>query len=242
MVKLLLNTQPMNWDELRKSVKNCQFDDCPRYKDKFKILFNREESSLSKIKFVVVSQEPGYSLKREHDFKKSSNVEDFLISECLKEPDNKRTPINRVKNIIKKEKFNPTTDEIYWTHALKCVPKESDEDIHKEWKGCASSNCIKHFINELTIIPSKKLIIIPLGNYALTMCRHILEKNHPLENVSGILEYIRTFNINKKFPFKDKEILLFPFVHPSKRDMVLKNREQIKTKEKGFIDKIKEFL
>ena len=81
-----------------------------------------------------------------------------------------------------------------------------------------------------------------MGNYALTMCRHILEKNHPLENVGGILDYIRTFNIEKKHSFKDKEISFFPFVHPSKRDMVLKNRDQIKNKEKKFIEKIGEFL
>lgn len=231
----------MNWNELRKSVKNCQFENCPRYKDKFKILFDREESSLSKIKFVVVSQEPGYSLKkRKKPFKNSIEVEECLISECLKEQTNKRTPINRIKEIFNREKFNPTNDDIYWTHALKCIPKESDEDIHKAWKVCASSNCIKHFINELKLIPSKKLIIIPLGNYALTLCRHILEKNYLLNKVSGILEYIRDFDVENDN--KDKEVLLFPFVHPSKRDMVLKNREHIKNKEKKFIDKISEFL
>ena len=235
-----MSTQPTNWDELRKSVKKCQFDDCPRHKDKFKILFDREESSLSKIKFVVVSQEPGYSLKkRKKPFKNSEEVEEFLISECLKEKDNKATPINRVKNIFRKDKFNPTTDEIYWTHALKCIPKESDKGIHKAWKNCASLNCVKHFINELKLIPSRKLIVIPMGNYALTLCRHILEEDHPLSKVGGISKYIRTFNVEKIFPFEDKEILLFPFLHPSNRNRNL--TDKIKSNEGKFSEKIRKF-
>jgi len=230
----------MNWDELRKSVKNCQFDDCPRYKDKFKILFDREESSLSKIKFVVVSQEPGYSLKKQHDFKNSLDVEEFLISECLKKIDNKATPINRVKSIFRKDKFNPTTDEIYWTHALKCIPKESDKGIHKAWKNCTSSNCVKHFKNELKLIPTRNLIVIPMGNYALTLCRHVLEKNHSLKKVGGISEYIRTFDIEKRYQLNEKEILLFPFLHPSNRNRNLDDK--IKSNEEKFSEEIRDFL
>ena len=229
---------PDNWEELRKKVKNCQYN-CPRNKDKFKILFDREESSLSKIKFIVVSQEPGYSLKKQHDFKNSMDVEEFLISECLKEPDNKRTPIIRIKDIFNRKKFNPATDEIYWTHTLKCIPKESDKGIHKAWRNCASTNCVKHFKNEIKLIPSRNLIVIPMGNYALTFCRHILE-DYPLKKVTNILDFIEKYDFKKEYSFNEKKIFLFPFVHPSKRDMVLKNKDHIKDIEKKFIEKIRE--
>ena len=231
--------KPKNWNELRKCVKNCQFN-CPRIDDEFKILFHREKSSLSKTKFVVVSQEPGYSLKKEKEpFKNSIGVEEHLICECQKERSNKKTPINRVKDIFDIDKFNPTTCEIYWTHALKCIPKESDEEIHKAWKNCASTNCVKHFINELKLIPSKNLIIIPMGKYALTLCRHVLE-DYPLKKPTNILDFIEKYDFKKEYSFNEKKILLFPFVHPSKRDMVLKNKDHIKDMEKKFIEKIRE--
>ncbi|MBD3190468.1 MAG: hypothetical protein GF308_07480 [Candidatus Heimdallarchaeota archaeon] len=43
------------------------------------------------------------------------------------------SPINSIQKIFEKT-FNPTTEEIYWTHALKCVPRKSDKTIQKEWK------------------------------------------------------------------------------------------------------------
>jgi|GEM_PF-4646213 len=43
-----------SWEELRRTVKNCGFTECPRNQGKLPILFERAEGSLSRIKFVVV--------------------------------------------------------------------------------------------------------------------------------------------------------------------------------------------
>ena len=60
----------MSWEELRTSVKNCPFTDCLRNnKEKLPILFDRKEESLSKIRFLVVSQDPGSSLKKNPNFR-----------------------------------------------------------------------------------------------------------------------------------------------------------------------------
>lgn len=214
----------MSWKELRTRVKNCEFTDCPRNKNKLPILFDRKESSLSKIKFVVVSQEPGVSLKR--GYSNSDKIEEYLIGECASNlpPKNKRGVPYRMREIFGK-KFNPKTDEIYWTHALKCVPAKSNKDIINEWENCALS-CIKHFKNELNLIPSKKLVIIVFGNYALTLCKHVFKEKR-LAYAKGIVKYIREIDLEKKFYFGEKEIFLFPFLHPSNRNRLLKEDRRI---------------
>jgi uracil-DNA glycosylase len=232
----------MSWKELRRNVKNCPFTDCPRNnKEKLSILFNREESSLSKINFLVISQEPGYSLKRNSDLTNSEKMEGFLIQECLKSGSSGTSPVNKMIKLF--GHFNPSTDKIYWTHALKCVPMKNDEEIGKIWKECAPY-CVKHFKNELNSIPSKKLAIIAFGNYALALCRHVLE-NKRLDHTKGIMKYIKTADLKERFSFGEKEISLFPFIHPANRERVLKRHDEnneVKNKEKEFIKKIQQLI
>ena len=77
-----------------------------------------------------------------------------------------------------------------------------------------------------------------MGNYALTLCRHIFEKDYPLRKVGGISKYIRDFNVENTFSFEDKKILLFPFLHPSNRN---RNKdEKIEDNEEKFSEKIRE--
>lgn len=213
----------MSWKELRTSVKNCPFTDCLRNnKAKLPILFDRMGNHSPEIKFLVVSQEPGASLKNKYS--SSKEIEEFLISECVSKctPKNKVGLPYKVREIFNKS-FNLTTDEIYWTHALKCVPG-TDRDISKQWEKC-SYFCVEYFKNELNLIPSKKLAIIIFGNYALALCRHVLEDKQ-LNHTEGIIKYIKTTDPKKRFSFGEKEISLFPFIHPAHREQVLKQHDK----------------
>lgn len=230
----------MSWKELRTIVKNCPFADCLRNnKEKLHILFNRKEGSLSKIKFLVISQEPGFSLKKNPDLTNSEKMEGFLIQECLNSTSSGTSPVNKMIEIF--GNFDPSTNGIYWTHALKCVPMKSDKEIGNIWKECAPY-CVKHFKKELNLIPSKKLAIITFGNYALALCRHILEDKQ-LDNTKGIIKNIKTADPEEKFSFGEKEISLFPFIHPSNRKRVLKQYDEdneVKNKEREFIKRLQQ--
>ncbi|MEX2723142.1 MAG: hypothetical protein Q6367_004550 [Candidatus Freyarchaeota archaeon] len=172
---------------------------------------------MSKIKFLVASQEPGFSLRKKHN---SKEAEKFLICECLNSEPSGTSPINKMVEIFGKN-FDPSKDEIYWTHALKCVPMKSDTEIKNLWKYCAP-HCVKHFKNELNLIPPKKLAVIAIGRYALALCRYVLQ-GEPLLCTEGIIKYIKTTNFEKNFSFfGGKKIFLYAFIHPSKREMVLR--------------------
>lgn len=234
-----MSTFNMSWKELRTSIKNCTFIDCPRNKNKSPILFDRNEIFLSEIKFLVVSQEPGFSLRKNCD-SSTEAMEKYLIDHCLQLKPIGTSPVNKMIEIF--DNFDLSKDKIYWTHALKCVPAKSDNDIKNEWEKCASL-CINHFRNELNLIPSEKLAIIAIGNYALALCRHILQ-SEILSHTSGIMEYIRTADLEKKFSLDEKEISLFPFIHPSHRQQILKQHDKndnVKNKEKKFIERIRQF-
>ena len=108
------------------------------------------------------------------------------------------------------------------------------------WKECAPY-CVNHFKNELKLIPSNELVIIAIGNYALALCRYLLE-DKPLKRAKGIMEFVRNIDPEKKFTFNEKEISLFPFLHPSHREQVLRRWDkncEIKNKEKKFIEMIR---
>jgi len=236
-----MGTFNTSWKELRTSVKNYLFTECPRNnKEKLPIFFDRNENSLSNVKFFVVSQEPAAYLRRE--YQSSNEIEEYAIYECGSNPNPNRVGIpHKIREIFNK-RFDLKTDEIYWTHALKCVPMKEDTDIIKEWRMCAFW-CVNHFKNELNLIPSKQLIIVAIGNYALTLCKHILE-GEKLSHTEGIIQYIRNIDLEKKFHLGEKEISLFPFIHPSKREMILKQydrNDEVKKKEKKIIDRIRQF-
>ncbi|MHA1410045.1 MAG: uracil-DNA glycosylase family protein [Candidatus Odinarchaeia archaeon] len=202
-------------------------------------MFDRKEESLSKIKFLIISQEPGFSLKKNPNLKTSKKIEDFLIQECLKSKSSGTSPINKTIEIFRK--FNPSKDNIYWTHALKCVPIKNDKEIGSIWKEC-SYYCARYFKNELNLIPSKKLVIIAFGNYALALCRHILEDKQ-LAHAKGIIKYIKAADPKNKFSFGMKDIFLFPFLHPSNRERVLKRYDKnnkVKNREREFIEIIQQ--
>ena len=231
-----------NWAQLRADVKNCQFTNCPRNQKKLPLLFDRKEDTISKIRFIVLSQEPGASLRS--DLTECNNpqmMEDYLIRECrsVECPTKGRLPA-RIREIFDK-RFDPSADEIYWAHSLKCVPI-SDRDITKQWKACAPV-CKDYFKREIQLIPSECLVLIPLGNYALTLCRHLVEgPDTPLSDVGGIVKYMQAHvspDWQKPFTFPEKRVLVFPFIHPSNRNRNLKRHEGLADIEKRFAETIR---
>jgi len=223
-----------NWAQLRADVKNCQFIDCPRNQKKLPLLFDRKEDTISKIRFIVLSQDPGASLRPNNP----KMMEDYLIRECsnIECPTKGGLPA-RIREIFNK-RFDPSADEVYWTHSLKCVPFK-DEDINKEWKACARF-CKDYFRREIQLIPSECLALIPVGRYALTLCRHLLE-DWPLSNV-GIVKYMQAHvspDSEKPFNFNEKRVLIFPFIHPSHRSQNLKRYEGLADIEKRFAETIR---
>ena len=229
-----------NWDELRNKIKKCPYGDCKRNKDKMPIFFRREESTLSEIKYIIISQEPGVSVK---DKQSSDENEEKLIEYCIgtKSPQY-NSPIKRTLEILNRKKFDPTKEDIYWTHALKCPPIRDDKEIKDNWIGCAQY-CVNHFKEELSLIPSEKLIIIPMGGFATTLCNYIFD-NKSLNTKVKIINYIADLKEVKKFRYQKKEIIVAPFIHPSNRNRITKFAKtaiEALKKEDEFIEYIRSF-
>ena len=217
-------------------MKNCQFTNCPRNQEKLPLLFDRKDDTISKIRFIVLSQDPGASL-RTHPTKCTNPeiMEDYLIKECREK---KGVVPARIGRIFAKG-FDPSVDEVYWTHSLKCVPI-SDRDITKQWKTCAPL-CKDYFMREIQLISSEGLVLIPLGRYALALCRHLLE-GRPLSNVGGIVKYMQGHvspSWQKPSSFPEKRMLVLPFIHPRHREQVLKLHEGLADIEKSFAETIR---
>ena len=208
-----------SWAELRSCVERCIFQDCPRnIGGRLHVFFERKEDSLAQIRFVGVSQDPGVTLRSKHHLTTGEEIETALRRDARKEfePSENvaRNPRDRIRQIFQRG-FDPSTGDIYWTHALKCLPVQNDKEIDDHWEKSAPL-CVKYFKKELDLIPSKKLMVIVFGGYALAMCLHVLDGG-PLVNSQRVMEYIRTCNIDRKFPYGDKEVSLFPFLHPAHR-------------------------
>jgi uracil-DNA glycosylase len=209
-----------DWARLRADVKNCGFTTCDRNKKKLPVFFYRKKDTLRKIRFVFVSQEPAAKL-RDNCNDNAEKIEEKLIEQCR---EGKGIVPHRIADILspattsQSRGFDPTGGESYWTHCLKCIP-DSDEDIRnpKHWNDCAPL-CERHFKREIQLIPSETLVLIPLGNYALAMCRHLSE-DMPWPDPKGITKYIRTHVRagSEEVTLHGKRVRMYPFLHPANR-------------------------
>jgi uracil-DNA glycosylase len=238
---------PASWGELRSCVEKCEFQDCLRNKEgRLYVFFERKEDSLTQIRFVAVSQDPSVDLKSKYHLTSSERIEKSLREGTLNETKLTETPhadnpADRIKEIFQRTRFDPSTGDIYWTHALKCLPMKNNKEINGDWEKSASL-CVEYFKNELDLIPSKKLTIIAFGGYALAMCLHVLDRQ-PLVDSQRIMKYITTPGIEKPFKCNDKEVSLFPFLHPSYRKPLLARCDKdhrIEVREQQFADMIRE--
>jgi hypothetical protein len=189
---------------------------CPRNKNKISVLFPRRGPNHI-VDFLIVSQEPGFWLR---SLSTSEAIEQRL-AKVAKEggpPDElkRSNPLSKVVQIF--SKLDPTDGRIYWTHALKCVPMNSDRDINKEWRK-AATRCEEHFLDELRILGKTELNVIAFGKYALELCLHALD-NQDIDQEISISEFMQSSRlpITYKHRFKDgnsKTINLFVFTNPS---------------------------
>ncbi len=193
---------------------------CPRYKEKLPLLLTRDSTSLRKVRFVVISQEPGLALRA-----KGRSAEQYLASLC-KEPspgmaalaeDHTAQSVAKVVSIF--DRFDPAKDDIYWTYALKCCPITSDRDITKEWRK-AGRTCAEHLKAELERIGHDDIYVLAIGKYATEMCLYLFDGQDIDQDIS-ISEVMQNNKLPMIFQLKWKSgkvqrFHLFLFTNPGK--------------------------
>lgn len=206
--------QPTSWDEIRANV-NAPCPGCPRSHDKKPVMFTRKGSP-DQIDFVILSQEPGQWLAG----LPIDEIERKLLTLCVGKgsPEDLRKANPLVKVVQAFGAFDPTAGRIYWTHALKCVPPESDRAVNKEWRK-AATKCEEHLLDELRAVGKGELNLLVFGKFALEMALHLLEGQDIDPDIS-ISEFMqsRKLPITYRYKFKDgmtKVINLFVFTNPS---------------------------
>jgi hypothetical protein len=217
------------------NIESCSFRQCLRNSDNKEpgnklppIIFKRSDNP-DGIKFVVISQDPGFSARKKFD----NNIEKMKKCwyEQLKSDDKpkKSSPISLMKEIF--NNFDIYHDRVYWTHSLKCIPWDTDKQIRRDWKKCAPE-CMKILKEELLKTSADELVVITMGVYALTMLcgvvdnfsieecdYHLIKKLKPIKLNSFIEKHTNELPLNKEFRTSDgtliKKLTIYPFYHPS---------------------------
>lgn len=219
------------WDELGSAVRG-QCQGCPRNPSKVPVLFGRRTDP-SKVDVLIVSQEPAHALRALGD---GRAIEGRLTAICTGgTPDElKRTnPLSKVVQML--GAFDPSDGRVYWTHALKCAPANSDRDINKEWRK-AATRCREHLISEMRLLGKEELNIVAFGKYALEICLNVLD-GQDIDQELSISEFMQSSKlpISYKYRFKDgtsKSISLFVFTNPSAEVVkVMKSGGKMTTEE-----------
>jgi hypothetical protein len=196
------------------------------------VLFPRKADP-SKVDFLIVSQEPGHWLRT---LGSNEAVEKGLSALCRNgsaEELRKANPLSKVAQIF--GGFDPADGRVYWTHALKCVPLNSDRDVNKEWRK-AAMKCREHFIGELRLLGKNEVNIIAFGKYALEMCLNVLD-GQDIDQELSISEFMQSAKLPLvyKYRFKDgavKNVNLFVFTNPSAEVVkVMKSGGKMTTEE-----------
>ncbi|MEI8226627.1 MAG: uracil-DNA glycosylase family protein [Bacteroidota bacterium] len=223
-------------DHTGDSTESCRFKQCLRNSDNptvsicyYKNLGNklapiifRRPDNLERIKFVVISQEPGVSVRTEFD----SNIERMKNYWCnllkSEEKPKKSSPIYLMKEIF--QNFDIYQNQVYWTHSLKCIPWETNDQIQQDWIFCAPY-CSERLKEELDALPDNDLVIITVGAYALTLVLNIVEgrslcepvklKDYIVRDKIPIIKEIPYGHVSDNKPKKPKCVKIFPFYHPS---------------------------
>jgi hypothetical protein len=186
---------------------------CPRDPQKIPVLF--EPKDPSKVEFVLISQEPGHWLRPLGD-NASVKLVSLSLGKGTPEEVRKANPLSKVAQIF--GPFDPSASHVYWSHALKCIPTNSDRDVNKEWRK-AATKCREHFIGELKVLGKTDLNILAFGKYALEMCLNVLD-DQDIDQELSISEFMQSVKLPLvyKYRFKDgtvKNINLYVFTNPS---------------------------
>ena len=214
-----------------------QCSGCPRSGTKMPVMFDRSVSP-DRVDVVVVSQEPGHWLR---SMASGEEAQSRLSSLCTRDvipPAELRSagPLSKVREIF--GKFDPTADRVYWTHALKCVPVNSDRDINKEWRK-AATRCETHLVEELRLLGASRLNIVAFGKYPLEMCLHLLD-GQDIDQELSISEFMQSnrLPLSFRYKFKDgmvKSIDLFVLTNPSSEAVKI-----VKSGGKRSVDEIQD--
>lgn len=208
----------------------------------FKVLIDRPGSTRN-IKYVFVSQDPAsFYTKPENSvkFPNSERIEDSFVKSARKEGEDgdyrmtkrgtpkKSNVLNLAARIIDRDSFDPSSDEVYWTHALKCPPlaprKSKDAtksnqggnpSIIKDWP--EATKCREEFLkNEFETIQSPGFTIVAIGGCAYGLCRDALGMA-PGKSIDAAMNDVanrKRLEIPDE-PFAGKTIALAPLIHPS---------------------------
>jgi len=193
------------------------------------------------IRYVFVSQDPAlYWVKSKDDgglaLTSGDEISERFIKACKGEKTDdgrviKRGVFEYAGKLLDRTHFNPAGDDVYWSHVLRCPPKESNGEIRKDWKG-AKKYCPGFLESELKAIESKRFCVVSIGRRSLRVCSKILDiplkgrrKSLKKEGISvegnGITHWHRyqiehQDSLGTSRRFEGKEITLFGFTHSSR--------------------------
>ena len=219
------------------TVSDCYYEEP---KNKLRPIIFKRSDNLDGIKFVVISQDPGVSVREDYN----NDIEEMKRCWCeeLKSENrsNKSSPISLMKEIF--NNFDIYHDRVYWTHSLKCIPWDTDKQIERDWIFCAPY-CSERLKEELEGLSENNLVIITIGAYALTLLLNIVEGRRSLcERVKlkdyfeyekiPIIKEIAFYQKSDDIPKTKKRLKIFPFYHPAAYGLP-KNYYTIKEKMKN---------
>ena len=204
------------WDGIVEKVKG-QCPGCPRNGDKMPVMFGRSVPP-ARADVIIVSQEPGHWLRPLASVDEATSRLSSLCSNNDVSPAELRDagPLSKVREMF--GSFDPSSGQVYWTHALKCVPLNSDRDINKEWRK-AATRCEAHLVEELRLLGATHLNVVAFGKYPLEMCLHLLD-GQDIDQELSISEFMQNNRLPLPFRYKFKDgtvksIDLFVLTNPS---------------------------
>jgi len=262
-----LDTDLTRWRSFRQKLKkNCPHLCCPRNRnndvDPYSVYSSQapkllplvfERKTWDDVKFIVVTQDPGSSLRRKCS-NDVSRMEEFLKGEVEtadSEPEERlssmrrpslpsanewKTPVDIIVGIF--GHIDLEQGEVYWTHTLKCVPT-TDDQINKDGEDCLRS-CIKHFQQELGFITQTELVIVPVGGWALRLCLSTIRASKsPLHPPVRITRFIQKRDYQVKYRCAVnttvETVFIVPFIHPAKQDIQFKKQPALRAIEQDEI-------
>lgn len=215
----MIHMGSMDWTDIRKGVIEAPCQGCPRNEAKIPVHLPRAGNPM-KVRFLVVSQEPAFSWKAGG----SVVAVERMLALCRTAKEgipafNEARQVDPVVRLLQVfGNFDPSEGPIYWTHALKCVPRNSDRDVNKEWRKCAKA-CQVHLMNEVWALGDLNLNVMAVGKYALEMCLNAFD-GQDIDQELSISEFMQSNTLPLSFKLRSKDgvvktISLFIYTNPS---------------------------
>ena len=208
-----------DWTSVSNGVKQEPCAGCPRNDGKMPVHIPRVADP-SKVKFLVVSQEPAFTWRAKGAEAAEAKMSDLCKNAKEGTPAFKEArevdPIVRLVQVF--GNFDVSDGPAYWTHALKCIPRNGDRDVNKEWRKCAKA-CQQHLMNEVWALGGPSLNVMAVGKYALEMCLNAFD-GQDIDQELSISEFMQANALPLSYKLKSKDgvvknITLFVYTNPS---------------------------